>query len=217
MKKIDIIKEQASISESSEETLHPNFIGSWDLENDTLCKEIISLFEENKDLQKSGVTAGGFNPAVKKTTDITIKPNDLKNIRFKCLNNYIEELFKCFTDYQSQWPFIKQLSKKFHIGSFNIQKYLPGDHFAEIHTERNSIQSLHRAFAWMTYLNDVDDGGATNFSHYNISVKPKIGKTLIWPADWTHAHSGGIVNSGNKYIVTGWIHFPLDSGKQETD
>ena len=45
----------------------------------------------------------------------------------------------------------------------------------------------------MTYLNDVEDGGITNFAHYKIDVKPEVGKTLIWPSEWTHAHSGGIV------------------------
>jgi prolyl 4-hydroxylase len=215
MKKIDIKIEKAGISASFKETQYPHFIGSWDIEKETLCKEIINLFEENKQLQKSGVTIGGKDLTIKKTTDIRVSPNDLKNIRFKCLNNYIGELHKCFIDYQNQWPFIKGLSENIHIGAFNIQKYLPGDHFAKIHTERFDIQTLHRAFAWMTYLNDVDDGGATNFSHYDIKIKPKTGQTLIWPADWTHAHSGEILNSGAKYIVTGWMHFPHDKDQQE--
>ena len=60
----------------------------------------------------------------------------------------------------------------------------------------------------MTYLNDVNDGGRTCFDHYKIKIKPEIGKTLIWPAEWTHAHSGEIVNSGVKHIVTGWMNLP---------
>ena len=50
-------------------------------------------------------------------------------------------------------------------------------------------------------------GGETKFSHYGISIKPEIGKTIIWPAEWPHAHSGEILNSGKKYIVTGWWNF----------
>ena len=37
----------------------PNFIGCWDLENKTLCDEIISFFENNKNLSKEGVTTLG--------------------------------------------------------------------------------------------------------------------------------------------------------------
>jgi hypothetical protein len=97
--------------------------------------------------------------------------------------------------------------KKTHIGHFNVQKYLSGDHFSLLHSERMSLGFLHRVFAWMTYLNNVDDGGTTDFEYYDIKVKPEIGKTLIWPAEWTHAHRGSILKSGSKYIITGWIHF----------
>ena len=209
MKKINI--KNKNTFEYLNETKFPHFIGSWKIENDTLCNEIIAFFEENKNLQKQGSIGSGTDSTIKKTTDITITPNDLQNIKFKCVNNYIEELHKCFVDYQNQWPFLKDKIKSLHIGAFNIQRYFPGDHFAKIHCERINIQTIHRMFAWMTYLNDVDDGGVTNFSHYAIKVKPEIGKTLIWPAEWTHAHSGEVLNSGVKYIVTGWMHFANDS------
>jgi prolyl 4-hydroxylase len=192
----------------TDEKKRPHFIGSWNTKNYELCKEIISFFEENKTLQKTGVLVSGRDFTKKKTTDITVKPSDLKDDKYKCFNNYIGELYKCFIDYQHQWPFMKRMIKDVDIGSFNIQKYSKGDHFSQIHTERSNLQNSNRLFAWMTYLNNVEDGGTTNFSHYNIKIKPEIGKTLIWPAEWTHAHSGEILNSGEKYIITGWMNFP---------
>ena len=60
----------------------------------------------------------------------------------------------------------------------------------------------------MTYLNDVEDGGSTYFNHYDLDIKPTKGLTLIWPAEWTHSHKGNILNSGVKYIITGWLIFP---------
>jgi prolyl 4-hydroxylase len=192
----------------TDEKERPHFIGSWNIKNDNLCKEIISFFEENKILQKTGAMSSGRDFTKKKTTDINVKPSDLKDDKYKCFNNYIDELYKCFIDYQHQWPFMKSLIKDVDIGSFNIQKYAKGDHFSLIHTERSNLQNSNRLFAWMTYLNNVEDGGATNFSHYGIKIKPEIGKTLIWPAEWTHAHSGEILNSGEKYIITGWMNFP---------
>ena len=192
----------------TDEKERPHFIGSWNIKNDNLCKEIISFFEENKILQKTGAMSSGRDFTKKKTTDINVKPSDLKDDKYKCFNNYIDELYKCFIDYQHQWPFMKSLIKDVDIGSFNIQKYAKGDHFSLIHTERSNLQNSNRLFAWMTYLNNVEDGGTTNFSHYNIKIKPEIGKTLIWPAEWTHAHSGEILNSGEKYIITGWMNFP---------
>ena len=185
-----------------------HFIGCWNLENDKLCNEIINFFENNKNLQKPGISGKGKDVKIKKTTDITVLPEDLKKPKFEILKQYIDALHKCFLDYQNQWSFLKSMLNTVNVPAFNIQKYSRGDHFASLHSERTSLESLHRLFAWMTYLKDVDDGGQTSFSHYGIKIKPEIGKTLIWPAEWTHAHTGEVLKSGTKYIVTGWIHFP---------
>ena len=96
---------------------------------------------------------------------------------------------------------------KVNVGPFNVQKYFPGDHFAALHSERTGLSTLHRIFAFMTYLNDVDDGGTTDFEHYGLKIKPEKNKTLIWPAEWTHAHTGSVLKSGTKYIITGWFDF----------
>ena len=188
-----------------------HFIGCWNLENDGLCNEITNFFENNKSLQITGVTGGGKDLKAKKTTDIPINPKDLNDPNFLVLKKYIDELYKCFADYREQWPFLKKMLKSINVPVFNIQKYSKGDHFALLHCERSSLNTLHRLFAWMTYLNDVDDGGLTNFTHYKIKIKPEKGKTLIWPAEWTHAHTGEILKSGTKYIVTGWMHFPIET------
>jgi len=186
----------------------PNFIGSWNIENDKLCNEIIKFFEENKSMQRVGITATGYDPKLKKTTDMAIQPSDLKNKKYSLFNSYFNLLKDCFLDYRNQYPFLNhKFFNRTHIGNFNVQKYNSGDHFSQLHSERVSLDSLHRLFAWMTYLNNVDDGGTTNFEYYDIKVKPEIGKTLIWPAEWTHAHTGSILKSGTKYIITGWIQF----------
>ena len=79
---------------------------------------------------------------------------------------------------------------------------------------KKSLISLAASSAASLLYANVDDGGQTNFSHYGIKIKPETGKTLIWPAEWTHAHTGEVLKSGTKYIVTGWIHFPIPDSKQ---
>ncbi len=186
----------------------PNFIGSWNIENDKLCNEIIKFFEDHKSMQRVGITALGYDPKIKQTIDMTILPSNLKNQKYSLFNSYFNLLKDCFLDYRNQYPFLKhKFFNRTHIGNFNVQKYNSGDHFSQLHSERTSLDSLHRLFAWMTYLNNVDDGGTANFEYYDIKVKPEIGKTLIWPAEWTHAHTGSILKSGTKYIITGWIQF----------
>ena len=186
---------------------NPHFIGSWQMQEKKLCEDIINFFENNPKLHKQGQTGAGIDEKVKKSTDITINPKSLEKNEYDIFNHYFKHLHECFTDYKEQYPFLKTFVKKIHIGPFNIQKYLSGDHFSKLHSERTDMATLHRLFAWMTYLNDVEDGGTTDFDYYDLKIKPECGKTLIWPAEWTHAHTGSILKSGKKYIITGWLHF----------
>ena len=189
---------------------HPSFIGCWDLEDPGLCEEIINFFEKNPSLNHVGRTNTKLDQIDKKTTDLTISPLDLEESKYAVLNKYMERLFECYTDYLAQWPFLGTIIPEVNIGRFNIKKYDPGGHFNKLHTERASLVDLHRVLVFMTYLNDVEDGGMTTFKHFDLGVKPEAGKTLIWPAEWTHAHVGEVVNSGSKYIVTGWMEFPFN-------
>lgn len=193
-------------------TKHPNFIGCWMLEDPSVCDALIDLFERNEDLQKPGIAGkGDFRESVKKSTDISVTPRDLEDEKFRDVTTYIEQLKLCYLDYLEQWEFIKTFMPRAHIGPFNIQKYDEGGHFGSLHSERTSVRHLHRTLVWMTYLNDVKGGGETEFPMFGISVRPERGKTLIWPAEWTHAHTGGVVTKGNKYIITGWMNHPDDT------
>lgn len=185
--------------------LTPHFIGSWYLKPLDVCDEIISYFELNVDKQIRGRTDGGLNHLIKKSVDITILPNEIKLPENGIFEIYFQALFDCYKDYLLQWPHLTSFANKVEIGSFNIQRYQAGEHFQQIHSERSSLATLHRIFAWMTYLNDVNDGGTTSFSHYDLEIQPRKGLTLIWPAEWTHAHKGNILHSGSKYIITGWV------------
>jgi len=187
--------------------LTPTFIGSWVIEPPSLCDELITYFEAHVEKQKIGATSGGRNLDVKDRVDIRIAPNELNLPGNELFNTYIDSLFTCYKDYLVQWPFLEDMGKKLEIGAFNFGRYQKGQHFQQIHTERYSLNTLHRVLAWMTYLNDVDEGGETYFSHYDINVQPKKGLTIIWPAEWTHAHRGNVLLGGSKYMLTGWMSF----------
>ena len=185
---------------------YPNFIGSWSIANDFECNDVINYFEENLFDRYPGITNSGVNHEIKKTTDIAIYPNDIElpeNIIFK---NYINQLFKCYKSYLDEWPLLKDIASEIKIPPFNVQKYITGGHFKHIHCERSPRQP-NRLCAFMTYLNDVEKGGSTYFPYYDLEIQPEKGKTLIWPAEWTHAHRGNIVEAGEKYIITGWMCF----------
>ncbi len=186
----------------------PHFIGSWIIDPLSICQRIIEFFEAKPERHLIGTTTGNNNIEAKKTTDISILPRDVGSSDFLPIREYLSELMSCYRDYAEQWPFLRDNMGSLEMGPFNIQRYEVGDHFQAVHTERADFSSSNRALAWMTYLNDVEEGGATSFVHYNLDMQPKAGLTLIWPVDWTHAHRGNIVTHGQKYIITGWLLFP---------
>lgn len=198
MKRIDLAPSGAT----------PHFIGSWQIEPTTVCNELIEFFESHPENHTHGQTGSGLNVAAKTSTDLAIRPRELELPDHQPVRDYLKMLFSCYQDYLQQWPFLGSVLARIDIGSFNIQRYRPGEHFSKLHAERTTLGTSHRVLAWMTYLNDISDGGSTTFTHQQLDVQPETGKTLIWPAEWTHAHKGNVVNSGTKYIITGWMHFP---------
>lgn len=92
---------------------------------------------------------------------------------------------------------------------FNFQHYEPGTHYSTWHAETTGPEhDKHlRALVFMTYLNDVKEGGETEFLHYQIKIKPKKGLTLLWPAGFTHTHRGCPAPHEEKMIITGWCTY----------
>ena len=92
----------------------------------------------------------------------------------------------------------------------NIQRYPPNGGYFSWHCERMNPSSRNRHLVFMTYLNDVEEGGETEFFHQNVKIKPEKGLTLIWSSDWTHVHRGLPAPKEEKTIVTGWYSYDLD-------
>ena len=122
-------------------------------------------------------------------------------------------LNKAKTEYVSTYSFLKKLDWRL-CPFYNIQGYDgPEDGFFSLHNEHTGMYP-YRMLAWMIYLNDAVSG--TEFPYQNKTITPKTGRTVIWPASWTHPHKGVIPNEGLKYIATGWFYF-LPKGKPKFD
>jgi hypothetical protein len=93
-----------------------------------------------------------------------------------------------------------------------IQKYNKGiGNYSYWHSETfpqlPNNESLHRMLLYIVYLNDVEEGGETEFYYQDLKVKPKRGSLVIAPCYFTHTHRGNIPISNDKYIMTSWLSF----------
>lgn len=100
----------------------------------------------------------------------------------------------------------------FRLGDINAQKYVkqqggyPYWH-SEVYPQGQHNEPLHRMLLFMFYLNDVEEGGETEFFYQNVKIKPKAGTMVIAPAYFTHTHRGNVPRSNDKYILTSWVLF----------
>ena len=101
------------------------------------------------------------------------------------------------------------------------QYYSPGNDFKP-HTdyfepnteeyEKYAKEEGQRTWTFMAYLNDVEEGGTTDFIDLGFSIKPKKGRAVIW----NNLNPNGSVNpltkhwakpviTGEKFIITKWF------------
>lgn len=100
------------------------------------------------------------------------------------------------------------------------QRYLPGQQYKQhcdfLYTNTSYWKSEkkrggQRSWTAMCYLNDVEEGGATEFPRLGVTVTPEAGSLLIWnnatpeglPNDMT-LHTATPVVKGVKHVITKW-------------
>jgi hypothetical protein len=185
-----------------------NFIGGWYI-NENVCDGIIEIF--NNDLEKKD--GHYINENNIHTVDRTIKHSIDSQLPkpglYKEIDFYLDQLFGALHFYIGKYPECNSIDPLTITEVPNIQYYPPGGAYFKYHSERGGLDpiSSRRHLVFMTYLNDVNDGGETEFLYQNIKVKPQKGLTLFWPSDWTHTHKGNPSVTEEKYIITGWLSF----------
>lgn len=170
------------------------------------CKDAIKLFEL---YHKLGYTSerSNFITNLKNDTAVGIYPSiDLDwNINFidsfhDRFNGYIYPL------YNKKYSVLQKLQK--HKTKYiKIQKTLPSEGYHEWHCEYDADEGKNRILSWILYLNDIDEGGETEFLYQSLRIVPKTGTVILFPAHFTHTHRGNPPLSKEKYIATGWVEF----------
>ena len=104
---------------------------------------------------------------------------------------------------------IKYIEDSFKLQSnillHRYYKQKQGYHVFHADFDDSSSSRIKRSHVAMYYLNDVQEGGETEWYYQKLKLKPKKGSLVIWPAYFTHHHKGHIPISNDKYIITMWI------------
>ena len=91
---------------------------------------------------------------------------------------------------------------------YQVQRYLKGEgHYNAWHNESGSFRMSRRIFAFLVYLNDVKEGGETEFLYANLKVQPKKGTLLVHPAGFPYYHKGNVPISDDKHVLISWLSY----------
>lgn len=186
---------------------------------ESLCNEIIRLFEEDdnkedgkvdiandtpdiilKNLKQSielGITNGGNKwLEIDKLLQNIIEENEIeyidsigKNLKSRGMDNVVQGMI-----------FESVFNEMYDIG-YTISRIDKGMRY-EWHEDSGGISS-GSLFGCIIYLNTLHDheGGMTEFINGK-TVQPKVGKILFFPTTWSNFHRGCEVKGRSKYIIT---------------
>lgn len=83
----------------------------------------------------------------------------------------------------------------------SLQRYPADVGFYKIHSD-GGPKVHRRIFTLIGYLNTVAEGGGTHFDQQGITVRPRRGTVVAFPANWMYTHEGLVPVGEDKYIVT---------------
>jgi hypothetical protein len=178
-----------------------DFIHTVEMLDTSLCDDLIDYYHKSSEYKQKGVVSGGLRPDSKTSTDVTIFPNSTD----ETIVTYLKFVNQVLGSYKEAYDAF--MYPVCFAEGMNIQYYEPGEGFPKWHCERGMYQTNQRALAFMTYLNDVTDGGETEWLYQDRKLTPKKGLTAIWPTDFTHTHRGIISPTETKIIITGWFNY----------
>jgi hypothetical protein len=191
---------------------HEQFIGIYeDAFSKEYCDKVINFFDQMAEAGY-GVNRQQQDDVQKILKDdlavFARQERGLSLLENKILQQHFNDVLwgNCYPTYADKFWVLKDCDSHSSY-SFKIQKTEPGQGYHVWHCEAGSRASCNRILAWTLYLNDIEEGGETEFIFQHLRVKPRAGTFVIWPATFTHTHRGNPPISGTKYIVTGWIEF----------
>jgi hypothetical protein len=107
-------------------------------------------------------------------------------------------LYEAAKDYSKVWE--TGFSSMEHP---QILHYKMGEGHYSAHADASSDNS--RIFSSVLYLNDVEEGGETHFVHFDLSVSPKAGSLIMFPAEYSYKHIAKPPISNDKFVVVTWF------------
>lgn len=175
---------------------------------DHWCDLMVEWFHANSELQEDGRVVNYDQNAVLldfKVAKQSIVPFEtpMFELMSKICNMSYQELLKKVPNAPINGIYFRD---------FTIRIYEKDSGIFKPHVDQHAGATVTRLFTIIVYLNDVYEGGETEFPTYNKKINPKKGKVLMFPCNFLYLHQGNVPISNDKYIATSFVNFrpPVD-------
>ena len=187
---------------------YDQFIGIYDDSlSESFCKDVVDYFDKmsNAGFVCHSVVNGEFETRSERDDRYMHLPGSLsvETLPTGWPQHYFDKLNTCLSDYCSMFSIQENLTS----WNFKIHSVDVGQGYHIFHREYQKPENTDRVLVYMTYLNTPEAGGETEFLFQHNRCEPKLGRTLIWPAYFTHLHRGNPVLKGRKVYLTGWFNY----------
>jgi len=186
------------------------------------CRDLIYKFNSDKrkfqgtigSTGATGTAVSRLNLSLKKCLDLRItgckgwdKEDKILCKSFnKNVKNYFEYARKFSPLGEDNNTVFGNGIRNFRDRGYLMRSYEKSDGYFHWHNDFSlDKQYGFRMLTLIWYLNDVEEGGETEFVDGTL-VKPKTGQLLIFPTSWYMAHRGRMPISNKKYIITSWLY-----------
>jgi Rps23 Pro-64 3,4-dihydroxylase Tpa1-like proline 4-hydroxylase len=183
----------------------------------SFCNSVINYFHEKDNLNltfSSHIANNIVNKNIRNSISYGFnKSNEIENYYKTILHTKLKNAFKTYLiflkNYNINLDYINKLDIKILDTGFGITKYIKNHGFYTKHSDFNPTNFANiRLFTYLWYLNDVNEGGETEFID-GTKIKSETGKLIFFPATWPYVHIGNMPISNDKYIIIGWIYLDL--------
>ena len=175
------------------------------------CEEVIEFFESVDGLGGVYSRQDGENISSSlKENDIfhtdDKMPKNIFNSSFKLMIPFVEACDEAYTLYRKKFGVLNEFPRHRISPSIQMQRVKPTQGYHVWHCENSALALSNRIMVPILYLNDVEEGGETEFLYQSMRISPKKGTLVLFPAGFTHTHRGNPPLKGYKYFITSWIH-----------
>ena len=176
------------------------------------CNMLIGKFEMAEEDQYENVRQAERDKAIAFTQINLVNNEDWASVQNGMLEVFQDYIMAYINDCKiapKQWP------QPYGYEAIRMKRYLNNnyDRF-DPHVDVMNYETSRRFLAFFIYLNDVDEGGETEFININkpgtyipLKITPRRGRLLMFPPLWMYYHAGLKPVSNNKYLIHSYCHY----------